>query len=263
MTSGTDSSNIVSRTALIVGAGIGGLSAGLALRQAGWNIRIFERESSPRELGVTITEGTIVRWFKRVGDTVERDEALFEIETDKAYLDITAPASGVLTEIRFAEKLSVPVRTVVAVIRQPRTPIWRRLVAQGSDFMTWARRNATERGVEEIEVPFCMLRSSMPQNRSDAQITIRTWLKEPGDWVQQNEPVVELEIREVGNDAERRMIISHVTGIFLEARFREGRTWTLADWPVVLGWIQERWLPLKVVDLVRSKLRGALLKGGQ
>jgi 2-polyprenyl-6-methoxyphenol hydroxylase-like FAD-dependent oxidoreductase len=41
----------VSRTALIVGAGIGGLSAGLALRQAGWNIRIFERASSPRELG--------------------------------------------------------------------------------------------------------------------------------------------------------------------------------------------------------------------
>ncbi len=41
----------MSRTALIVGAGIGGLSAGLALRQAGWNIRVFERASSPRELG--------------------------------------------------------------------------------------------------------------------------------------------------------------------------------------------------------------------
>jgi 2-polyprenyl-6-methoxyphenol hydroxylase-like FAD-dependent oxidoreductase len=41
----------VSRTALIVGAGIGGLSAGLALRRAGWTIRIFERGTSPRELG--------------------------------------------------------------------------------------------------------------------------------------------------------------------------------------------------------------------
>ena len=41
----------LTRTALIVGAGIGGLSAGLALRQAGWNVRIFERASSPRELG--------------------------------------------------------------------------------------------------------------------------------------------------------------------------------------------------------------------
>jgi 2-polyprenyl-6-methoxyphenol hydroxylase-like FAD-dependent oxidoreductase len=41
----------VTRTALIVGAGIGGLSAGIALRQAGWNIRIFERATSPRELG--------------------------------------------------------------------------------------------------------------------------------------------------------------------------------------------------------------------
>ena len=41
----------MTRTALIVGAGIGGLSAGIALRQAGWNVRIFERASSPRELG--------------------------------------------------------------------------------------------------------------------------------------------------------------------------------------------------------------------
>src|SRR5262252_3139060 len=39
------------RTALIVGAGIGGLSAAVALRQAGWNVRVFERASSPRELG--------------------------------------------------------------------------------------------------------------------------------------------------------------------------------------------------------------------
>jgi hypothetical protein len=42
----------LTRTALIVGAGIGGLTAGLALRQAGWNIRIFERAAAPRELGV-------------------------------------------------------------------------------------------------------------------------------------------------------------------------------------------------------------------
>ena len=41
----------MSRTALIIGAGIGGLSAGIALRQAGWRIRIFERAASPRELG--------------------------------------------------------------------------------------------------------------------------------------------------------------------------------------------------------------------
>jgi 2-polyprenyl-6-methoxyphenol hydroxylase-like FAD-dependent oxidoreductase len=41
----------MSRTALIVGAGIGGLSAGIALRRAGWAVRIFERAASPRELG--------------------------------------------------------------------------------------------------------------------------------------------------------------------------------------------------------------------
>ena len=41
----------MTRTALIVGAGIGGLSAGIALRQAGWRVRVFERAPSPRELG--------------------------------------------------------------------------------------------------------------------------------------------------------------------------------------------------------------------
>lgn len=41
----------MARTALIVGAGIGGLSAGIALRQAGWHVRIFERADTPRELG--------------------------------------------------------------------------------------------------------------------------------------------------------------------------------------------------------------------
>jgi 2-polyprenyl-6-methoxyphenol hydroxylase-like FAD-dependent oxidoreductase len=41
----------LTRTALVVGAGIAGLSAGIALRQAGWNIHIFERAASPRELG--------------------------------------------------------------------------------------------------------------------------------------------------------------------------------------------------------------------
>ena len=52
------------------------------------------------QMGESIAEGTIVRWIKKVGDTVERDEPLFEISTDKVDAEIPSPVAGVLTEIR-------------------------------------------------------------------------------------------------------------------------------------------------------------------
>src|SRR6185295_20244272 len=68
------------------------------------------------QMGESIAEGTIVRWIKKVGDSVERDEPLFEISTDKVDAEIPSPAAGVLTEIRAKEGETVPVNTVVAVI---------------------------------------------------------------------------------------------------------------------------------------------------
>ena len=68
------------------------------------------------QMGESIAEGTIVRWIKKVGDTVERDEPLFEISTDKVDAEIPSPAAGVITEIRAKEGETVDVNTVVAVI---------------------------------------------------------------------------------------------------------------------------------------------------
>ena len=68
------------------------------------------------QMGESIAEGTIVRWIKKVGESVERDEPLFEISTDKVDAEIPSPAAGVVTEIRAAEGETVPVNTVVAVI---------------------------------------------------------------------------------------------------------------------------------------------------
>jgi pyruvate dehydrogenase E2 component (dihydrolipoyllysine-residue acetyltransferase) len=68
------------------------------------------------QMGESVAEGTIVRWIKKVGDTVERDEPLFEISTDKVDAEIPSPAAGVLTEIRANEGQTVEVNTVVAVI---------------------------------------------------------------------------------------------------------------------------------------------------
>jgi pyruvate dehydrogenase E2 component (dihydrolipoamide acetyltransferase) len=70
------------------------------------------------QMGESIAEGTIVRWIKKVGDQVARDEPLFEISTDKVDAEIPSPAAGVLAEIRVKEGETVPVNSVVAVIGQ-------------------------------------------------------------------------------------------------------------------------------------------------
>ncbi len=68
------------------------------------------------QLGETVTEGTITKWFKKVGDRVERDELLFEVSTDKVDSEVTASAAGVLSEIRVPEGDTVDVGAVLAVI---------------------------------------------------------------------------------------------------------------------------------------------------
>jgi 2-oxoglutarate dehydrogenase E2 component (dihydrolipoamide succinyltransferase) len=68
------------------------------------------------QMGESIAEGTIVRWIKKVGDTVDRDEPLFEISTDKVDAEIPSPAAGVLTEIKVKEGETVPVNAVVGTI---------------------------------------------------------------------------------------------------------------------------------------------------
>ncbi len=71
------------------------------------------------QLGESITEGTVVRWNKKVGDTVARDEPLFEISTDKVDAEIPSPTAGIVTEIRVVEGETAPVDTVVALIGEP------------------------------------------------------------------------------------------------------------------------------------------------
>src|SRR5688572_25281393 len=68
------------------------------------------------QMGESIAEGTIVRWLKKVGDPVDRDEPLFEISTDKVDAEIPSPAAGVLAEITAHEGDTVAVNSVVASI---------------------------------------------------------------------------------------------------------------------------------------------------
>src|ERR1700689_1688721 len=68
------------------------------------------------QLGETVTEGTITRWMKQVGDTVAEDEVLFEVSTDKVDSEVPSPAAGVLSEILVPEGETVDVGTRLAEI---------------------------------------------------------------------------------------------------------------------------------------------------
>ncbi len=68
------------------------------------------------QLGETVTEGTITRWLKRVGDHVDADEPLFEVSTDKVDSEVPAPTAGTLTEILVQEGETAEVGARLAVI---------------------------------------------------------------------------------------------------------------------------------------------------
>src|SRR3954451_10143344 len=68
------------------------------------------------QLGETVTEGTITKWFKNVGDPIAEDEVLFEVSTDKVDSEVPSPVSGFVAEIRVPEGDTVDVGTVLAVV---------------------------------------------------------------------------------------------------------------------------------------------------
>ncbi|MGB2913908.1 MAG: biotin/lipoyl-containing protein, partial [Pyrinomonadaceae bacterium] len=68
------------------------------------------------QMGESITEGTVSKWLKQVGERVEKDEAILEISTDKVDAEVPSPGAGILLEIRTQEGETVEVGTVVAVV---------------------------------------------------------------------------------------------------------------------------------------------------
>jgi 2-oxoglutarate dehydrogenase E2 component (dihydrolipoamide succinyltransferase) len=70
------------------------------------------------QLGETVAEGTVTRWYKKIGDAVKADEALFDVETDKVSTEIPAQVDGVLAEILVQEGATAKVGTRLAVIRE-------------------------------------------------------------------------------------------------------------------------------------------------
>ncbi len=73
------------------------------------------------QLGETVAEGTVTKWYKKVGDTIKADETLFDVETDKVSTEIPSPVAGVIAEIVVAEGIVAKVGARLAVIREAGT----------------------------------------------------------------------------------------------------------------------------------------------
>src|SRR5580765_1953378 len=70
------------------------------------------------QLGETVAEGVVTKWYKKVGDAVKADETLFDVETDKVSTEIPAPVSGIVAEILVQEGVTAKVGAPLAVIRE-------------------------------------------------------------------------------------------------------------------------------------------------
>jgi 2-oxoglutarate dehydrogenase E2 component (dihydrolipoamide succinyltransferase) len=200
-------------------------------------------------MGESITEGTLTKWLKKVGDTVQRDEPLFEISTDKVDAEIPSPAAGTLEEIKIAEGATVQINTVVAVIGDgvggavaaaaPAASAEESAAAPADDSVTPAAidspatddraASAAAGGSgggagEGTEVP-------MPQmGESITEGTLTKWLKKVGETVERDEPLFEISTDKV--DAE---IPSPVAGVLTEIKVQEGATVAINTVVAVIG----------------------------
>ena len=207
-------------------------------------------------LGESVTEGTVSRWLKQVGDTVEADEPLLEVSTDKVDTEIPSPASGVLLEIKAQEDETVEVGAVLAVIGEPseadgqpaaapETPSEEAAEAPAQEEAQQeeapqqeaqqeeARQQEPEKseaGAEAAAEPTAPAASSggpatgtdvtLPElGESVTEGTVSRWLKQVGDSVATDEPLLEVSTDKVDTE-----IPSPTSGTLLEIRVQEDET---------------------------------------
>jgi pyruvate dehydrogenase E2 component (dihydrolipoamide acetyltransferase) len=188
------------------------------------------------QMGESIFEGTITKWLKKPGDTVQRDEPLFEISTDKVDAEIPSPAAGVLTEIKVPEGTTVQVNTVVAVIGEAGSaPAAKAAAPAKSEPAPAAAKSAP--APAPADKPAAPAASGpgqdiiMPQmGESIFEGTITKWLKNVGDTVQRDEPLFEISTDKV--DAE---IPSPAAGVLTEIKIPAGQTAQINTVVAVIG----------------------------
>ena len=190
-------------------------------------------------LGESVTEGTVSSWLKAVGDTVEADEPLLEVATDKVDTEVPSPASGVLLEIRVPEDETVEVGTVLAIIGDPSeagsapapaAPAPQAAPeppapapAPAAEAPTPAAPQAGG-SAEGTEVKMPALGESVTEG------TVSSWLKAVGDTVEADEPLLEVATDKVDTE-----VPSPASGVLLEIRVPEDETVEVGTVLAIIG----------------------------
>ena len=173
-------------------------------------------------LGESVTEGTVSRWLKAVGETVEVDEPLLEVSTDKVDTEIPSPVAGTLLEIRVNEDETAAVGAVLAVVGEAAEAPAAAPAAPAPEPVA----EPTPPAPEPTPVP-----QAAPATGSATEVTlpvlgesvtegtVSRWLKAVGETVEVDEPLLEVSTDKVDTE-----IPSPVAGTLLEIRVNEDET---------------------------------------
>jgi len=173
-------------------------------------------------VGESVSEVTIATWFKKVGDSIKKDEALVELETDKAAQELVAPEDGVLEEILVAEGDVATIGQLIAKLGSGASAKTEKTtksetsdgIAKEDDTMDEGSAYETGAGLGggkamNIDVPNV--------GESVSEVTIASWMKQPGDAVAKDEAIVELE-----TDKAAQELVAPEAGVMGEILVAEG-----------------------------------------
>src|SRR5690625_4427814 len=198
-------------------------------------------------LGESVTEGTVTQWLKQVGDTVEVDEPLLEVSTDKVDTEIPSPVAGTVQEIRVQEDETVEVGTVLAVVGSgdaapaaQEEPAQEEAPAQAEPAQ---EAPASEEPAQQEQAPAEEAPAAAPSGggggeevvmpalgESVTEGTVTQWLKQVGDTVEVDEPLLEVSTDKVDTE-----IPSPVAGTVQEIRVQEDETVEVGTVLAVVG----------------------------
>ncbi|WP_306345679.1 biotin/lipoyl-containing protein, partial [Actinomyces minihominis] len=174
-------------------------------------------------LGESVTEGTVSAWLKSVGDTVEADEPIVEVATDKVDSEVPSPISGVLLQILVEEDETVEVGTDIAIIGEPGEAVGGAPAAEAAPAPEAPAPTAVETpapaaapvvasgDVTEVKMPAL--------GESVTEGTVSAWLKSVGDKVDADEPIVEVATDKVDSE-----VPSPIEGYLVEILVEEDDT---------------------------------------
>lgn len=209
------------------------------------------------KLGESLTEGTVLKWWKKVGDRVKKDETLLEVSTDKVDSEIPSPVDGVLVELVAQEQETVEIDAILARIETEASAVEQ--AAEQKVKKPAAQKQQTIRQKKPDKKPEKMVSPPesglvdviMPKlGESLTEGTILKWWKKPGDWVKKDETLLEVSTDKVDSE-----IPSPVDGVLQEILFDENKT-------VEVGSVIARVASAEVEEMPREQAKKVEAKPG-